>query len=52
MAATVLAFESSGGMLRANGKPFRFKGVTWWGAESQQQLPASWHERTFHLRAW
>ncbi|KAL1522554.1 hypothetical protein AB1Y20_017539 [Prymnesium parvum] len=33
-AAPLLELQSLDGQLRANGKPFRLKGVTWWGAES------------------
>lgn len=30
----VLELASYDGLLRANGRPFRLKGITWWGAES------------------
>ena len=33
------AMESIDGALHANGKPFRLKGITWWGAESSRGLP-------------
>ena len=38
--------ESVNGGLRANGKPFRLKGVVWWGAESSTGLPAGLDKRS------
>jgi hypothetical protein len=37
--APLLHFSATDGQLLANGKPFRVKGVTWWGAESAHALP-------------
>ena len=34
------------GALLANGKPFRLKGVTWWGAESAHALPGGLERRS------
>ena len=39
MQPPTLRLSSVDGQLLANGKPFRIKGVTWWGAESAGALP-------------
>ena len=41
-----LRFSSVDGQLLANGKPFRIKGVTWWGAESARALPGGLEQRS------
>ena len=42
----MLHFSSVDGSLLANGKPFRVKGVTWWGAESARALPGGLEHRS------
>ncbi len=38
--------QSANGELCANGKPFRIKGVTWWGAESNRGVLAGLDKRS------
>ena len=42
----ILSLESVGGTLHANGRPFRLKGVLWWGAESSRALPGGLESRS------
>ena len=41
-----LRMSAVDGALLANGKPFRLKGVTWWGAESAHALPGGLERRS------
>ena len=46
MQPPTLRLSSVDGQLLANGKPFRIKGVTWWGAESAGALPGGLEHRS------
>lgn len=43
---SVLELRSVDGQLRANGRPFLIKGVTWWGAESNRAVPGGLSQRS------
>ena len=42
----ILQLSSVDGALLANGRPFRLKGVVWWGAESSRSVPGGLEKRS------